>query len=225
VTRAKLALIGIVALLVAVTPLWAPLILRRMPFFRVRRIEVLGARYVAPREIVSRLQVDTMTSVWDPTEPLAARVARHPEVEHVEVERKLPGTLVVRVTERVPVALLPATNGFLVLDARGADLPIDPARAQVDAPLVIQRDPEVLKLLSAMRQRLPALYGRTSVVRRVGNDELLLELETEPVRVMRDVTVERLADIEPIENDLGKKQLRVAEIDLRYRDQVIARLQ
>jgi cell division protein FtsQ len=41
---------------------------------------------------------------------------------------------------------------------------------------------------------------------------------------MRDVTLDRLADIAPVEDDLAKKHLRVAEIDLRYRDQVIARL-
>ena len=51
------------------------------------------------------------------------------------------------------------------------------------------------------------------------------ELKSQPVRAMKDVTLERLADIEPVEADLGRKQLRATEIDLRYRDQVIARLQ
>jgi cell division protein FtsQ len=41
---------------------------------------------------------------------------------------------------------------------------------------------------------------------------------------MRDVSVERLAEIEPVEDDLARRQLRAVEIDLRYRDQVIARL-
>jgi hypothetical protein len=64
-----------------------------------------------------------------------------------------------------------------------------------------------------------------SEVRRTGRDELVLQLRTWPVRVMQDVTLDRLADIEPVEEDLVRKQLRVVEIDLRYRDQVIARLQ
>jgi hypothetical protein len=37
--------------------------------------------------------------------------------------------------------------------------------------------------------------------------------------------VERLADIFTFENELARRQVRVGEIDLRYRDQVIARLQ
>ena len=50
-------------------------------------------------------------------------------------------------------------------------------------------------------------------------------MKSEPVRAMQDITVERLAEVEPVEMDLARKQVRVAEIDLRYRDQVIARLQ
>jgi hypothetical protein len=89
----------------------------------------------------------------------------------------------------------------------------------------MQRDTALLRLLGAMRTEMPTLYARVSMVRRAGRDELILQLKTEPVRAMQDVTLERLADLEPVEADLARKQLRVSEIDLRYRDQVIARLQ
>jgi cell division septal protein FtsQ len=223
--RFKLALVGIAGLLVLASPVWAPLVLRRMAFFRVRRIEIAGAHYVAPSDILSRLHVDTMASVWDPTRPLSARVAAYPEIEKAVVRRKLPGTLVVEVTERVPVALVPAANGFRVYDQRGVALPIDPSRVSVDAPVLMQRDTAVLRLLGAMKVEQPALYARVSAVRRAGRDEFVLQLDDWPVRVMHDVTLDRLAELGPVEADLLKKQLRVAEIDLRYRDQVIARLQ
>src|ERR1044071_3465018 len=110
--KLKLALLGIVLLLVLASPFSAPLVLRRMAYFHVRRIEIVGAHYVAPSDILTRLHVDTMESVWNPVEPLAARVRGHSEIETAVVRRKLPGTLVVEVTERVPVALVPAANGF-----------------------------------------------------------------------------------------------------------------
>jgi cell division protein FtsQ len=64
-------------------------------------------------------------------------------------------------------------------------------------------------------------------VRRVGAalDELMFQFQTQPVHAMQDVTLERLAEVEFVEADLSHKQLRATEIDLRYRDQVIARLQ
>jgi len=123
------------------------------------------------------------------------------------------------------VALVPANGGFRVYDERGTALPIDPARVSVDAPIMMQRDTAGLRLLGAMRVKMPELYGRVSTVRRTGTEELLLELRTIPVRVMQDVTLDRLAEIEPVEADLNRKQLHALELDLRYRDQVIARLQ
>jgi len=221
----RLWLLGIAAVLVLGAPLWGPLLLHRLAFFRVHRVEIVGARYVAPSDILSRLHVDTLASVWDPTGPLAARVARHPEIQHADVHRKLPGTLVIEIVERVPIALVQAPGGFRVYDARGVALPIDPARVLVDVPVLIERDTTILRLLGAMRTARPEMYDRVSAVRRTSRDELILEFKTEPVRVMQDVTLERLADIELVEADLSRKQMRVAEIDLRYRDQVIARLQ
>lgn len=225
-SRLRLALIGVAAAVVLTSPWWAPpLLLRRMAFFRVRRVEILGAHYVAPSDILSRLNVDTLASIWDPTKPLAARIAAHPEIQTVDVERKLPGTLVVHVTERIPVALVPARNGFRVYDEHGVALPIDPTRVLVDAPVIPQPDTALLRLLRQMREGLPALYARVSELRRVGRNEVVLQLRTGAVRAMQDVTLERLADIDPVEADLARKQLRAVEIDLRFRDQVIARLQ
>ncbi|MDB4875915.1 MAG: ftsQ [Gemmatimonadetes bacterium] len=223
--RVKLALVGIAALLFVASPLWAPLFLRRIAFFHVRRIEILGTRYLAPSDILARLHVDTTASVWDPMAPLELRVAGHPEIERAVVRRKMPGTLVIEVTERIPVALVQANGGFRVYDARGIPLPLDPARVPIDAPVLMQRDTALLRLLGSMRDRMPAMYARVIAVSRVANGELMFQFPLQPVRALQDVTLDRLAEIEPVEADLLHKQLRVAEIDLRYRDQVIARLQ
>ena len=40
-----------------------------------------------------------------------------------------------------------------------------------------------------------------------------------------DVTADRLTDIVPVEQDLARRNLRAVELDLRFRDQVVARLQ
>ena len=223
--RYKLALAGIVVLLAVTSRFWGPLLMRRMDYFRVRRVEIVGARYVAPSDILAKLHVDTTASVWDPTSALVARVASHPEIQHVAVHRKLPGTLVIEVTERVPIALVPASGGMRVYDERGVALPIDPARVDVDAPVLAERDLALLRLLARIKRTMPTFYARVSDVRRAGRDDVLLVLDKESVRVMPDVSMERLADVAPVEEDLARKQLRVSEIDLRYRDQVIARLQ
>ena len=68
------------------------------------------------------------------------------------------------------------------------------------------------------------MYARLSSVRPSGMDELVLQFSELPVRAMTNVTLARLGDIVPVERDLLRRELRASELDLRYRDQVIARL-
>ena len=211
---------------VLAVPFWGPRLLVHLDFFRVRKVEVLGLRHTPPAEVLARLRVDTTRSVWHPLEPLVARVATHPQVERVTVRRKLPGTLVVDVTERRPVALVPVSGTLRAVDERGVTLPLDPSRTLVDAPILTSapRASPVYHLLGIMQRDAPGLYARLSSIRVVGGNELLLQLADLTVRTMTSVTLARLGDIEPVERDLARRQLRAAELDLRYRDQVIARL-
>ena len=219
------AALALVAFTVLLAPLWGPLVLRHLSFFRVRRVEVVGVRFVDAREILERLRIDTLASVWDDADPLEARVAAHPMVQSVEIDRNLPGTLVVRLVEHAPVALVPTNAGFKAFDARGVALPIDLARVDVNAPIMAQADKAMLRLLGEARVDAPRIYARLSEIRRErSSGELLFVLDSTPVRARPDITLQRLNDVELVEQDLVRRKLRAVELDLRYRDQVIARL-
>jgi cell division protein FtsQ len=214
--------VGVIALLAV--PWWGPRGLSELSYFRVRRVEVRGARYIAASDILRRLNVDTTTSVWQPTAPLESRVEAHPGIRQARVRRRLPGTLVVQVDESVPVALVPGPNGFRAFDQQGIALPIDLTRVPVDAPIARQRDTAVFRLLGQLRSEAPMLYQRLGEIRRSGRDELMLRLDSMSLRTMMDVTPARLRDVEPVEQDLARRRVRAVELDLRFRDQVIARL-
>ena len=215
---------------------------RDMAFFRVRNVEIRGVRYLQPNEIISRLRVDTLASLWDDLEPYQTRVRRHPQVSDVQITRRMPGTLVVTIKENLPVALIQTSAGLLPYDSLGRQLPIDPARTSLDLPIVATTDPGLLKLVGAIRANYPRLFARIEEARMVGREEILLTLSrgsnartagdtttidrgTLRVRVPVGLSVERLADIFPVETDLARRQASVGELDVRYRDQVIARLQ
>jgi len=223
--RVRRTAIALVVLAIVASPWWGRLVASKLAFFRVRRVEIVGVRYIAPSEILSRLRVDTTRSVWDDPTPLERRVATHPQVSDVSISRKLPGTLVVNVVENLPVALVSTERGFLAFDERGRQLPLDPSRVPVSLPIAARRDPALFRLLADVRSARPRVFARISDVRRSGDREVLLHFESLPVRAMLDVTPDRLAEIFPVEADLAKRQARVAELDLRFRDQVIARLQ
>lgn len=217
---------AVAALLVlASSPWWGPPLLSHLSYFQVRHVAVDGRRYVEPADILARLRVDTNTSVWTDLGVLERRVAAHPQVHTVKIERRLPGTLVVRLTENLPVALVPARGGLAAVDAAGRVLPIDPSRADVDLPLLPRADEPLLALLADLRSEQPRLFDRIGTARRTTRDEVTFTLASYSVRAPAGITARRLADIVPVENDLARRRVRVAELDLRFRDQVIARLQ
>jgi cell division septal protein FtsQ len=217
--------IAAVTLIALASPFWAPPLLAHLSFFRVRTVEVQGVRYLAPSAVLARLEVDTTMSVWDDVRPLERRIATLPQVSAVTIDRKLPGTLVIHVTEDLPVAFVPSRSGLQAVDSAGRVLPIDASRVDVDLPVIAARDTALLRLLTEVRGSLPSVYDRLSDARRVEGGELVLTLPEAVVRAEAGVTVSRLADIIPVERDLARRGAHVAELDLRFRDQVIARLQ
>jgi len=224
-----------------------------MEYFHVRAVEVHGVRYIDPAIVLERMAIDTTRSVWDDYAPLVARLKTLPQVADAVITRKLPGTLVVSIRENLPVALSPSPRGLEAVDSAGVVLPIDPTSADLNLPIALQRDVSMLSLLGALRSHEPALFRRISEIGRDGKDGVLMQLErrgpavaatvpdsvatdsaaastvTAPrvlrVRALLGVSVSRLADIFPVESDLLRRRANVAELDLRYRDQVIARLQ
>lgn len=237
--------VGIAAavILALAVPWWGPRLLSHLSYFQLRRVEIDGRRYVDPRELVARMRVDTTMSIWTDLAPIERRVASDPQVQSAWIGRKLPGTLVVHITENLPVAFVPGRDGLRTVDAGGKPLPIDPSRVSVDLPVVATADTGVLDLLAHLRDRAPALYERISTVHRVSATEVAFSLSPAGARdsastrrpassapalvvlASPGVTARRFADILPVERDLARRHARVAELDLRYRDQVIARLQ
>lgn len=206
-------------------PWWAPRGLARLSFFDVRHVEVVGARLIDPAQVVAMMEIDTTMSVWGDHTPIAARIAEHPQIAEAHISKRLPGTLVVQVREEPPVAFISTAGGLRALDARGDTLPLDPLRADASLPIVARNDSTILRLLGSLRAEVPALFDRISEVRREDRNELMLVMPPLRVRARTDLSSSRLSDILPVERDLARRQARVVELDLRYRDQVVARVQ
>ena len=140
-----------------------------MAFFRVRAVEVRGARYLQPGEIVSRLQVDTLASLWDDLEPFRRRVRRIRRWRTSRIERKLPGTLVVIVAGESPGrARSDSRTGLLPFDSRGRSCRSIRRGETLDLPIVASADPVLLKLVGAIRAAQPRVFARIEEARRRG---------------------------------------------------------
>ncbi|MDQ2931679.1 MAG: FtsQ-type POTRA domain-containing protein [Gemmatimonadota bacterium] len=223
--RWRTVCIAAAVLALIATPWWSPKLLSHLSFFRVRHVQVEGYRYLQPDDVLKRLRIDTTTSVWTDLDVLEQRVRMHPQVKTVSIDRNLPGTLVVHVTENSPIAFVPGAGGLRAVDADGRFLPLDPSRIAIDLPVLAKADTMLLHLLANVRSVSPALFGEISDIRRTGGTDIALTLSTAQVRALASISAQRLADIIPVEADLARRKAHVIELDLRFRDQVIARTQ
>src|SRR5687767_6304853 len=153
-----------------------------LSFFSVRAVDVRGLRYLSEDEVVARLRLDTLQSVWQDLSVLRRRVIGHPQIRDVEMSRRLPGTIVVTVTENLPVALLSGPRGLQPFAGSGRSLPIDPSRAGLALPVIFTPDPRLLAALERMRREQPALFDRISQASRDRAGDLVLGLDGFRVR-------------------------------------------
>lgn len=212
--------IALVALVLLAVPWWG----QELAFFRVHDVEVRGTRYLKASDIVGRLGIDTMRSIWEPLDSLEARVEGHPQVASAEIRRWLPSTLIVEVTENLPIAFVQGRSGLRAYDEDGKALPLDPSRIPTDLPIVSAPDTGVLRLLADLRADQPDIFARISEVRLIGKDQLRFELVDVPVLAMRTVGAERFDELSSVQRDLARRRIVPVELDLRFKDQVIARV-
>lgn len=222
----------VVAAAIITVPWWGPAALAPLSFFRVREVVVDGTRYVPSDTIVARLALRPDASVWDDLAPLAPRVLTHAAIADVRVSRELPGRLRVVVRERMPVALAPSraasrtgARPLVAFDGVGTELPIEPARVAIDAPVARSADSTMLATLEVLRVEAPRLYRQIASVKALAGGAMAVTLDDDlVVLVPREVPVARWLDIFPVLEDLARRGARARELDLRFKEQVIARL-
>ena len=215
----------IIAAALVTAPRWGRATMHGMTYFHIRKLEIRGVRYLQPSDVVARLRVDTLRSIVDDIAPLEARLRSHPQVADVAITRRFPGTLVVTIKENMPVALVPRGDGLQPYDSAGRALPIDPSRANLDLPVLTSPDRGALRLIGELRATDPKMFDLISEVVLDGRDLVFTLNSSLRVRASAGVAPQRFRDIFPVESDLARRNERAAELDIRYRDQVVARLE
>jgi len=236
-----LAAAGAIGVL-ASSPLWAPPALRQVGWFGARRVEVSGTRLLAPHEVLAASGVRVGSNVWTDAGGWEAALEKHPVIEGATVTRRLPHTLRIRVTEKTPAALVEAGT-LRPATADGEVLPVDPARAAVDLPLVAARfkmgddrkrisDPGA-RVALAEAARLgaldPALMARVSELRPAGRGEVRLVMDGADVLLRAGAGEPALVRLRAALDDVARRAatdtIRAGRVvvDARFDDQVVVR--
>ncbi len=208
--------------------------------FRVTDVRISGLETLDRGQVLALMDVTHETTVWGDLTEWEGRLEAHPLLADARVRRQMPGTLVVEVVERHPVALAP-TPTLEPVDREGALLPLDPAERRMDLPVLGMRElPAPGSRLLPTRDRILA----AEVARLMEADTSFLQMVSEVSwGEERNTLVARWSE-PPVDFLLGpgtpgsrlREGLAVladamardpehvpAVIDLRYADQVVVR--
>jgi len=216
------------AVLAAAIVLWfgGPLVLRHVAFFRVRQIELVGVRNLAPGAVIGALALGPGASVFDATEPPSVRLRTLPGVADARVVRRFPGALKVLVREVEPVALVPGAAGgpLTVVDSAGRPLPYDPSRVGLDLPIAANVDSGLVAILALVQSVDPTLFETISSARPTrGGTGVVLQMGSKRVLLDRNAGPDVIRAVVRVTEDLDARERRYTELDARYAGQVIVR--
>lgn len=224
----------------------APRALRRLDAFHVQQVEVTGIRYLGAEEVLAASGIVPTSTVFDEFAAWRTTLRRHPMIVDVAIRRRLPATVVLHVTETLPLAFA-RLDELRPVDARGRILTADPARVRLDLPVLATR-PRVhnderltdeaslraLTALAALARHEPELFALASEV--VALEDGVRVLLSEPAGA--DILLpfapdaERLhhlrlafADVAMARDTATSAQPRLRRIDARFREQIVVSLQ
>jgi cell division septal protein FtsQ len=222
--RWKLVVRGVALALVVSSPLWGRVALRPFDFFAVRRVELMGVRFLAPEAVTGALGLRREASVWDRLGPLASRVRGLGGVAEVAVSRRLPGTLRVTVREVEPVAFAVGDEGMIPVGVDGRPLPYDPARVAVDVPVIERPETALVAALAAVRAADPTLFAEIAAARRERGGSVELDLEGRGrIRLGMPVDPAVVRAVAAVERDLVARSQPWRELDGRFAGWVVVR--
>ncbi|GIW51302.1 MAG: hypothetical protein KatS3mg081_0657 [Gemmatimonadales bacterium] len=199
---------------------WA---LRQADFFRVRRVELEGLRYLSPERLLAALDLGPRPNLFDPLGGLERRLESLPGVVTVRVERVLPGTLRIAVEERPAIAFLAGREGLVPVDSAGEELPYDPVAAGLDLPVVESLDKGVLSVLALARRADSAFYHEVQAAGRGRDGSVWLELPRKRVLLPGAPAIDVLRAVVVVNRELEASGRPHRELDARYAGWVIAR--
>ena len=185
----KLATLAGAALAVAITAVHFLFYSPSLQLTEPSQIEVAGNQYVSRDSVVALFAPDRNRSLLRiPLEERRAQIERISWVASARVQRILPGSIRVEITERTPVAFLRTGSELALIDAQGAILE-RPLQGDFRLPVVSGLSDEVPQPERAARVRVFQQFEREIEMVRGGASEMLSEVDLSSAEDLRAMMV------------------------------------
>lgn len=199
------------------------------PIFSLREVRLSGNDHLTLDDVIAQAGLVMGTNLLEVDPRRVARsLEQSPVIAQVRVARRFPATLLIQITERRPVAYLPAERGFWTVDAEGRILyrvetlnkpmpllttspPVAPAEGHVlDEPHVLA----ALRFVSALSLRglaqLAEVHAAARGIRAYTADGITVDLGLEG-----DMK-EKAGVLETLLAKAAEGNVRITRIDVRH---------
>ena len=219
-------------------PGWVCARLSSLRLFRIETLQVSGNRTLASADVLATAGLRTGESLIGLDLAAArARLVAHPRVREASLRRRLPGTILVEIAERVPCAIVRADRDYLV-DADGvviaaavsgtrADMPVITGIETVAGALTARGAVDLaagIDLIAAIRQAgFPALSAIDHLDLADPDDAVIVPVSGRPlVHAGRVDVAGRLHRWHLVAPDMAQRWPELEYVDLRAEGQVVA---
>lgn len=186
--------------------------------FSVSNLVIEGRANVAASELKSLIGVDKGDPIFaTDLHAIKDRLEQVSWVDHAQVERRLPDTLYINLTERKPIALWQRQGKLAVVDAAGVVLSESNLDKFRDLPIIVGDEaPKRAPDLVAMIQAEPDLKARLESAKWIGGRRWDLYLKNGvAVRLPEDDQGQAIARLAKAQKDGGLMDREIEAIDLR----------
>jgi cell division protein FtsQ len=195
--------------------------------FVVNKVLAEGRNQTTSSQVLRALDVRIGHPIFDiDLEAARERVAALPWVESVTVERRLPDTLYLQITEAEPMALWQHERQLRLLSRKGQVI-VEPQPQRFSAlPLVVgagapEHTAELLEMLASQPQLQVQVQAAIRVGQRRWNLHFLNGID---VKLPEDRAAEAWNELARLERDFGILERDLTVIDLRVPAQLLVRL-
>jgi cell division septal protein FtsQ len=204
----------------------------------VTKLEVVGTEYAdatSVRSLASRAMQRNMLAL--DLDGIVEDVRRHPWVASAVVQRRLPDTLVIEVTERTPCALAVMHGNILMLDTRGMaidrygprfaqwSLPVFRGLDDLETDMGYAQSHRAAVQVEVLRQQYPDFFARLTEVDLSNSSYTTLSFEggDEHVRVLPGDWTRNLDEYRALRKKMFQQHERIRHVDLRWQGRVVAK--
>jgi cell division protein FtsQ len=199
--------------------------------FSVKNILISGNYHLEDEDIIKHVNIRKGENLLKLSfKTLAERLEHTPWIKKVSLRKQFPDTLLIRIEEAVPKALLSLNSSMFLIDKDGNILEEIKGEGTPFLPVIKNINPknnskgilEALKLIDVLAEK-NILESKESIKIGLKSYGLTMNMDGEIIKIGYGRYSEKLDRWKELEPEIRKRGVAIKYIDLRFKDSVIVK--